>query len=224
MQRRAGSSSFAPSLWIPLLLAAAVSGCDSRKAYSVRSTPAGAEVLVDDKVQGVTPTSLFLDTRQEAHVVVLRRAGYTTAERHIISKPLIEGPTRNCAVVACAPCCLFVPLALCYERSFLPDALDVTLERDGQGIEVVCRPVGARIYVDGVLVGQAAPSREEVMQGGVRVSYPSEEGVVTIPLEARVVRVEIKADGFITHESQVLIRPHEYMTLRLNLLPRDAKP
>ena len=172
-----------------LALAVLGSGCDSRKAYPVRSTPSGAEVLMDGKVVGVTPTSLFLDTRKEEHVVVLRRAGYTAVERRVLSKPLLEGPTRNCTVV-------------------------------------ICRPVGARVYVDGILVAQAEPVREESVQGGVRVSYPTEEGVATIPLEAKVVRLEIRAEGYVTHESQVLIRSREYVRLRLNLLPREeaARP
>ena len=207
-----------------LLLASLASGCDSRKAYSVRSTPPGAEVLLDGKAMGVTPTSLFLDTQQEEHVVVLRRPGWTTVERRVLTKPLIEGPTRNCTVVACSPCCLFVPLARCWERSFLPEAIDAVLERDGQGLEVICRPVGARVYVDGILVGQAEAVLEERIQNGVRVSCPSEEGVVLVPLEPKVVRLEIRADGYVSHDSQVQIRSKEYVRLRLNLLSKDAAP
>ena len=210
----------APLLALVLLAA----GCDAHKSYAVRSKPPGAEVLVDGKVMGVTPTSLFLDSQVPDHVLTLRRTGYTSVERHVLSKPLLEGPTRNCTVVACSPFCCFVPLALCYERSFLPESLDVVLERDGQGLEVACHPVGARIYVDGVLVAQTEPAREEAMEGGVRVSYPSDLGVATVPLEAKVVKVEIRAEGYVTHESQVLIRPREYVHLRLDLLPRDAAP
>ena len=49
------------------------------KVIALTSTPPGAEVLVDGKVVGATPTTLFLDTREEEHVIVLRRSGWTTS-------------------------------------------------------------------------------------------------------------------------------------------------
>ena len=209
-----------------VVLAALASGCDSLKSYPVRSTPPGAEVLLDGKVVGVTPTSILLDTQHEEYVVVLRRAGWIPVEHRVLSKPLLEGPTQNCTAMACAPCCLFLPLTFCWERSFLPKALDVTMEREGQGLEVICRPVGASVYIDGVLVGQAEASREVVSPspGGARGTHPTptEEGVAVIPLEPKVVRLEIRADGYVTHESQVQVRSKEYVRLRLNLQPKDG--
>ena len=188
----------------------------------MRTEPPGAEVLLDGASVGVTPTTVLLDTRQEVHTISLRRSGYTPVEQRVVTKSLLEGPTENCAAVACAPCCFFLPLALTYERTFSPKALEITLERAGQGLEVVCRPVGAQVWVDGVLVAQTEAAREETVEGNARVTAPADYGVATVPLEAKVVKVEIRADGYATKEFQVQIRPEEYIHLRLDLVRKDT--
>lgn len=203
--------------------AALLAGCDTRKSYRVSSDPAGAEVLVEGQVVGVTPTTVLLDAAKEAHLVALRRTGFTTVEHRVMTRSLLEGPTQHCAAVACAPCCFFVPLALCYERSFVPRSLDVKLERSGQGIEVVCRPLGAKVFVDGVLMAQATAVAEESIEGETRVRAPADYGVAVVPLEPRVVKVEIRAEGFRTQEYQVQVRAEEYVHLRLDLEPVDGR-
>ncbi len=203
----------------------ALCGCDARKSYWVRSDPPGAEVIVDGKPVGTTPTPVLLNTNREEHVIVLRRPGYTAVEQRVLTKPVLEGPTQNCSALACSPCCLFVPLALCWERDFSPKTIDAKLERDGQGLEVVCRPVGAQIWIDGVLVAQTEAAREETIEGNARVRYPTDYGVATVPLEPKVAKVEIRADGYLSSESMIRINPREYLHLKIDLQPRTpAKP
>ena len=205
-----------------LLLALGLCGCDTRKSFRVRTEPPGAEVLLDGVLVGVTPTAVLLDTKQEVHTITLRRPGFTPVEQRVVTKSLLEGPTENCAAVACAPCCFFLPLALTYERTFSPKALEITLARAGQGLEVVCRPVGAQVWVEGVLVAQTEAAREETLEGNARVSAPADYGIATIPLEPKVVKVEIRADGYVSREFQVLIRAEEFIHLRLDLVRKDA--
>ncbi len=205
-----------------ILLVLFLCGCDTRKSFPVRTEPPGAEVLLDGALVGVTPTTVLLDTKQEVHTITLRRPGFTPVEQRVVTKSLLEGPTENCAAVACSPCCFFVPLALTYERTFSPKALEITLERAGQGLEVVCRPIGAQIWVDGVLVAQTEAAREETLEGNARVSAPADYGIATVPLEPKVVKVEIRADGFTSREFQVQIRAEEYIHLRLDLVRKDA--
>ena len=209
--------------WLLLLTALPLAvGCDPRKSYTVRSEPPGAAITVDGEPAGLTPATLLLDTRPETRVIVLKRPGFAPFEQRIVTKPLLEGTTENCAAVACSPCCFFVPLALCYERTFSPKMISAMLEREGQGLEVVCRPVGAQVWIDGVLVAQTEAVREETMEGNARIRAPSDYGLTTVSLEPKVVKVEIKADGYASRELQVLIRSGEFVHLKLDLTRKDA--
>lgn len=202
---------------LPALLLLA--GCDDRRSFRVQSEPPGAQVLVDGTPSGVTPTTVMIDAKVPEHTVTLKRAGYLPFEQKVLVKPLLEGPTQHCAVVACSPCCAFLPLALCWETSFTPKAIEARLDREGQGLEVVCRPAGAQILVDGVVAAQAEAVREESVEGNLRVRVPADYGMAVIPLEAKVVKVEVRAEGCQPQEMQVMVRAGEFVHLKLDLLP-----
>lgn len=195
------------------------SGCDQRKAFPVKSDPPGAQVILDGQPAGMTPTTIMLDAAVPEHTVTLKRPGYAPYEQKIHTKSLLEGPTQHCAAVACSPCCAFVPLALCWERTFTPKAIDAELDREGQGLEVICRPVGAQVLIDGVVAAQAEPVHEETVEGNARVRVPADYGMAVVTLEPKVVKVEVRADGFQTQEMQVMVRSGEFVHLKLELLP-----
>ena len=207
---------------LPVLALLALAGCDSRKSFSVKSDPPGAQVTVDGVPAGVTPTTVLLDPAVEEHTLMLKRPGYASYEQKVHTKPQIEGPTQRCAIVACSPCCAFLPLATLWEHNFIPKAIDTQLDREGQGLEIVCRPVGAQILVDGILAAQTEAVREESVEGNVRVRVPADYGIAVVPLEPKVVKVEIRAEGCQSQEMQVMIQPGEYVHLTIDLLPKPA--
>ena len=210
-------------LLLPALAALlALAGCDGRKSYRVQSDPPGAQVTVDGVSAGITPTSVMLDTSVPEHTLVLKRPGYAPYEQKVHTKPLLEGPTQHCAAVACSPCCAFVPLALIWEHNFTPKAIDAALDREGQGLEVVCRPVGAQVSIDGIVAAQAEAVREDTVEGNVRVRVPADYGIAVIPLEPKVVKVEIRSEGYQPQEMQVMVRAGEFVHLKLDLLPKAA--
>lgn len=207
----------------PLAVAAAfgLAGCTNLKTYKVRSDPPGAEVLLDGQPAGRTPAEILLDTHKGEHLVLLRLRGYVPFEQKVMTKPMLEGPTQNCAAAACSPCCLFVPLALFLEKGFTPKTIDAALEREGQFLEITCRPIGAEVWVDGLLMAQAQPGREEGREGDVPVRYPADWGTASVPLAPGPHRIQIRAEGYTPWEAQLEIRDREDCHLKIDMI---AKP
>ncbi len=112
----------------------------------VRSTPAGAQVAVDGRRRGVTPLTL---TRLAfgTHRVRLTRAGYESAERRVTVSA--AKPASNLQVVMTAV---------------------RTQPRDrpskfAGSLEVISKPPGASVYLDGRLVGQSPLTVQTVGAG-----------------------------------------------------------
>lgn len=114
----------------------------------VRSTPSGASVTIDGKDAGLTPLTTTL--RPGFHSVRLAHQGYVTTQRRvrITSQPaqpidleLVARPAREVAATPAAP------------------------ERASGSLVLDSRPTGARVYVDGALIG-TTPMQIDAITGG----------------------------------------------------------
>ena len=112
----------------------------------IRSTPAGAHVSVDGREAGVTPATVR-DLAFGSHRVRVARDGYTTEERRIvISRGL---PSQS----------VLVPLA---REGAAPTA---GARAAVSGLNVDSRPTGARVFLDGKLIGTTPLSVNAVAAG-----------------------------------------------------------
>jgi hypothetical protein len=130
----------------------------------VRSTPAGARVVVDGREYGRTPVAVR-DLEIGPHRIRVVQDGYSPVERRVtitganpaqsMTVPL-ERPTTPTRTTGTAP-----PLA------------DVGVERFIGTLVVDSRPTGAKVYVDGRLVGSTPLSLRGVRAGehAVRLEY-----------------------------------------------------
>jgi hypothetical protein len=76
---------FLSAVLIPVCLVSSLSGCASivsgkRQDVNIRSTPAGADVLIDGSVGGTTPMIANL-VRKDRHTIELKKEGYTTVTK-----------------------------------------------------------------------------------------------------------------------------------------------
>ncbi len=116
----------------------------------VRSTPAGARVLVDGRDVGATPVTLT-SVAFGAHVVRIAHQGYVAAERRVRIGSAQPAQSIEVELAAARPARGTTPAAAEPERtSGLPAAAPGA--RAGS-LMVDSRPVGARVFVDGRLVG-----------------------------------------------------------------------
>jgi serine/threonine protein kinase len=106
---------------------------------SIRSTPAGARVSVDGRDAGVTPLTLP-NLARGTHVVRLTHQGYVAAERRVRIGSTQSAQSIEVALVATRPV-----------REAAPPA--PSPERTSGSLLVDSRPTGARVLVDGKLVG-----------------------------------------------------------------------
>ena len=118
-------------------------GADERGSILIRSTPAGASVTVDGRAAGLTPATVRELTRG-AHRVRLTREGYAAEERRIVVNR--SRPTQS----------LLVPLQR--ERAATASSLPIpatpsTIGRFIGELAVESRPTGAKVFLDGKLIG-----------------------------------------------------------------------
>jgi len=106
---------------------------------NVRSTPAGARVSVDGRDVGVTPFTLAALARG-SHVVRITHQGYVAAERRVRIGSNQPAQSIEVDLVATRPA-----------RGAAPPP--ATPERTSGSLMVDSRPAGARVFVDGKLVG-----------------------------------------------------------------------
>jgi PEGA domain len=121
----------------------------------VRSTPAGATVTVDGTEYGRTPTTIR-DLAIGAHQVTVSRAGYTSSERRIVltrTRPAqsmqfaLERPSRAAAAPPSSSAAPSRPAGVSGE------------------LTIDSRPTGARVYLDGKLMGNTPLSLPTVDVG-----------------------------------------------------------
>jgi serine/threonine protein kinase len=115
----------------------------------VRSTPAGARVLVDGRDAGATPLTLN-DVAFGTHVVRISREGYVAAERRVRIRAAQPAQSIEVELAAARPARGTAPAPAAPERTSgrpaaAPDAAG--------SLMVDSRPIGARVLVDGRMVG-----------------------------------------------------------------------
>ena len=121
----------------------------------VRSTPAGARVLIDGRDYGVTPIAVR-ELSDGAHDIRVTRDGYAPADRRVVitaSRPAqsITVPLDRASASAAAP-----------DR---PPAAVGGIDRYVGRLVVDSRPTGAQVFVDGKLAGRTPLSMRDVRAG-----------------------------------------------------------
>jgi hypothetical protein len=116
----------------------------------VRSTPAGARVSIDGRDAGVTPLTIR-DVSPGAHVVRIAHQGYVSAERRVRIGTAQPAQSIEVDLVArggreAAPAPQAAPDRTSGSPAAAPGAKAGSLMVDS-------RPGGARVFVDGRLVG-----------------------------------------------------------------------
>jgi hypothetical protein len=109
----------------------------------VRSTPAGARVAVDGREYGVTPV-IVRDLTVGTHTVRVARDGFTAQERHV--RITRSRPSQPMEVTLTAP-----PAA--------------AAEPFTGGLSIDSRPAGAKVFIDGRLVGMTPLQSHAVSAG-----------------------------------------------------------
>ena len=109
----------------------------------VRSTPAGARVLVDGKDVGVTPTTLH-DLEEGTYAVRVLRDGYTPVERRVTITA--TRPAQSLVLN-------LVPLRTAQTASSPVPSTPATIGRTTGTVFAESRPAGADVFVNGKLVG-----------------------------------------------------------------------
>jgi len=122
----------------------------------VRSTPAGARVMVDGREIGRTPVSV-LQLAQGGHRVRLMRDGYLAQERRVV---ITASRPSQSITVALEP-----QVAASRTQQTPAPAPPPAVSRYVGTLIVDSRPPGAKVYVDGRLVGTTPASLPDVSAG-----------------------------------------------------------
>ena len=131
----------------------------------MRSTPAGARVSVDGRDAGVTPLTVN-NLSRGVHVVRITHQGYVAAERRV----------RIGSAQPAQP----IEVELAATRAVRDAAPTPTApERTSGSLMVDSRPAGARVFVDGKLVGTTPLLLDAVDVGdhGVRLELDGFQSV-----------------------------------------------
>jgi serine/threonine-protein kinase len=122
----------------------------------VRSTPAGARVLVDGREYGLTP-AVVRDLARGTHHVRLVRDGYAPIERRVVITA--DRPSQS----------MTIPLERAVAAQASPSAAGAPAPADAGSfvgtLVVMSRPNGARVFVDGKLAGTTPLSLNDVRAG-----------------------------------------------------------
>jgi serine/threonine-protein kinase len=131
----------------------------------VRSTPAGARVLLDGKNVGLTPLTLR-DLEPGSHAVRIVRDGYVAVERRValtrtrasqsIAVNLSRAPAGEAAAAPVSPA-------------------PASAGRTAGALVVDSRPTAAKVFVDGKLVG-TTPLQVDSVDPGTHVVRMEREG------------------------------------------------
>jgi hypothetical protein len=133
----------------------------------VRSTPAGAHVTVDGKDEGPTPATVR-DLAIGAHQVRVSRDGYVTAERHVT---LTHRQTAQSLEIPLEPQRAATSRGT---HTTAPEpSTPGTLGRFAGTVVIESRPTGAKVFLDGKLIGTTPLAMPSVSAGehAVRLEY-----------------------------------------------------
>jgi PEGA domain-containing protein/protein kinase-like protein len=117
----------------------------------VRSTPAGAQVIVDGREYGETPVAVR-DLAAGTHVVRILEDGYVPDERRV-------------AITAARPAQSIIVTLVARAAPRAPATIPDVADRFSGTLVVDSRPSGAQVYVDGRLVGNTPIALSEVRAG-----------------------------------------------------------
>jgi hypothetical protein len=137
----------------------------------IRSTPAGAEVSVDGKDAGRTPATIR-DLARGPHRVRVERDGYASQERRVVLSSSRPSQSVNVALVRVAP-----PTpprtAAAAPAPVSPPARATAGGGFSGALDVDSRPTGARVFLDGRLIGSTPLSMPAVPAGehAVRLEF-----------------------------------------------------
>jgi hypothetical protein len=123
----------------------------------VRSTPSGARVLLDGRDVGQTPLTLN-SVAAGAHVVRISHQGYLTAERRV----------RIRATQTAQPIEVELAASRATRETTTPQGAP---ERTSGSMVFDSRPTGARVLVDGKLVGTTPMLLDDVASGDHAVRF-----------------------------------------------------
>jgi serine/threonine-protein kinase len=118
---------------------------------SVKSTPPGARLFIDGRDRGRTPASIK-DLARGAHRVRLVREGYATEERRVLLNATHPAQTIEVELTRTRP-------------AAAPAATRGVAASSAGSLSVDSRPVGAKVFVDGKLVGSTPFLMPEIGAG-----------------------------------------------------------
>jgi hypothetical protein len=141
----------------------------ARGRLLVRTMPAGAQVSIDGKDAGRTPATVR-DLARGPHHVRVTRDGYAAQERRVVISASRPSQSVNIAL-ARAP--LPPPARTAPAAPAASAAAPAAAARLPGALEVESRPPGAKVYLDGTLIGNTPLSLPAVPPGehAVRLEY-----------------------------------------------------
>jgi serine/threonine protein kinase len=125
----------------------------------VRSTPAGARVLVDGREYGLTPVAVR-DLARGTHRVRVARDGYVAEERRVVLTRSHLAQSMTVPLVRARG-----PASRGTQASALASSTPGRAGGVGGALTIESRPAGAKVYLDGKLVG-ATPVSVAVVSAG----------------------------------------------------------
>jgi hypothetical protein len=139
---------------------------DASGRLLVRSTPSGARVRFDGKDAGVTPFVAH-DVATGAHQVQVSRDGYVTVDRRVVITK--ANPAQSLTIPLERE-----PVASSGTRAAVPEpSTPGTMGRFAGGLRIESRPTGAKVFLDGKLIGTTPLAVASVSAGehAVRLEY-----------------------------------------------------
>lgn len=163
------------SLWFSGLMILMLAGPVFAQLH-VHSRPAGAEVLINGRNRGITPLEVS-DLAEGRHYVELRKQGYFSAWQNVTIEA--DRPTR----------------------------LDIDLEARvaNKEIDIVTRPDGGTIYLNGKKIGEGRVKLAPPLSGNVTLSGTLQKS----PYERRSGKVIVNSDSVKTGSMNLLLDRRE---------------
>ena len=120
----------------------------------VRSTPAGARVVLDGRDVGETPLTLR-NIPRGAHTVRIARDGYVTDERRVVVSAANPAPSLTVALARA-------------RRAAEATSISAGSAQSMAALSVESRPAGASVFLDGKLIGRTPLQAAGGRSGGPR--------------------------------------------------------